>query len=366
MKRTNIIITFIFALVAIVVGGQTSFASEFSFAVTPVIPENQLDKSKTYFDLQLDPNQKETVYVELRNDLMREVKVDVSVNSATTNSNVIVEYGKNDAKLDKSLQYDLAKYVKAPEQVTLKPQSAVRVPFELTMPKEKFDGLLAGGITFKEAKSDTEKTKDTAEKGLAIENEYSYVVALLLRQNENTVAPEMLLHDARPDQINARNVILANLQNDKMTYINQVTIDAEITKKDSQDILYEEHKDTLQVAPNSNFDFPIHLNGDALKPGTYHIKMVINGNKAAEGEFTRGKDADGKPIHFQNQWVVEKDFTIDGEVAKELNEKDVTIKKDYTWLFILIGILLLLLALFIIWLVWRKKKKDDEEERKAE
>ncbi len=32
-------------------------------------------------------------------------------------------------------------------------------------------------------------------------------------------------------------------------------------------------------------------------------------------------------INYTNQWVFEKDFTIDGKVAKELNTTDVTIKK---------------------------------------
>lgn len=366
MKQLKQIFMLMIVVLSVIIGGAKAFASEFSFAVTPTIPDNQIDKTKTYFDLQLNPGQKQTVYVELRNDLDREVKVDVAVNSAKTNSNVIVEYGNNKTKTDKSLKYDLTKSVKAPEQVVLKPKSAIRVPFELTMPNASFNGVMAGGITFKEAKTEKETTKDSNSKGLAIENEYSYVVALLMRQNTKSVTPNMILHTVKPGQINARNVILANLQNDQMTYINQVTMDAEITKKGDSKVLYEAHKDSLQVAPNTNFDFPVPLNGEPLKPGNYHLKMIINGNKAEDGQFTRGKDANGKENHFKNQWVVEKDFSIDGDVARKLNDKDVTIKKDYTWVFILIGILLLLAVLLIIWWIRRKKKKDEEEERKAE
>lgn len=367
MKGKKLLVTFLMVIVAFLSGTMASYASEFSFAVTPITPENQIDKSKTYFDLKMTPNQKETIYVQLQNDLAREVKVDVSVNSATTNTNVIVEYGKNKIKPDKSLHYDLKELVKAPKQVTLKPHSALQVPFELTMPQEKFDGVMAGGITFKEAKEEAKKEDSSEGKGLAIENEYSYVVALLMRQSENAVAPNLVLHKVGPDQINARNVILANVQNDQMTYINQVTIDAEITKKGDSHVLYKENKESLQVAPNTNFDFPVSLKGEPLEPGTYHLKMTVNGNKDADGEFTRGKDKEGQPVHYANQWVFEKDFTIDGAVARELNKKDVTIKTDYTWLYILIGLLLLLLLLLILWLIWRKKKKDEEaEERKAE
>ena len=36
---------------------------EFNFAVTPTIPENQVDKSKTYFDLKMAPGAKQTVEI---------------------------------------------------------------------------------------------------------------------------------------------------------------------------------------------------------------------------------------------------------------------------------------------------------------
>lgn len=350
-----------------VLGTKPAFASEFSFGVTPLIPDNQIDKDKTYFDLRFDPGQKETVYVQLQNDLDHEVKVDVSVSPASTNSNVIVEYSKANAKRDKSLKYDLTKLVEAPPQVALAPHSAVKVPFAINMPDTGFSGVIAGGITFKEDPSDTKKTTDSSKgSGLAIENEYSYVVALLMRQNTDAVAPNLQLHDVKPSQLNARNVIMANLQNDRMTYINQVTVDAEITEKGDSQVLYQDHKDSLQVAPNTNFDFPVPLKGQPLKPGDYHIKLVVNGNKNPDGTYTRGKDAEGKDIRFSNQWVMEKDFTITGDVADELNAKDVTIKPDYTWLFLLIGLLLVLAAMLIIWLIIRRRKKNEEEERKAE
>lgn len=43
--------------------GVEAHASEFNFAVTPTIPENQVDKSKTYFDLKMAPGAKQTVEI---------------------------------------------------------------------------------------------------------------------------------------------------------------------------------------------------------------------------------------------------------------------------------------------------------------
>ena len=40
--------------------GVEAHASEFNFAVTPTIPENQVDKSKTYFDLKMGKHRKKS------------------------------------------------------------------------------------------------------------------------------------------------------------------------------------------------------------------------------------------------------------------------------------------------------------------
>ncbi|MDA3973107.1 DUF916 and DUF3324 domain-containing protein [Enterococcus thailandicus] len=359
MKRKQLILTIALVILSVFSINVIVAASEFNFAVTPITPENQIDKEKTYFDIQLDPGEKEELKVVLRNDTDKDVTIEVSLNSATTNSNVVVEYGKNEIEKDSSLTLDLEEYVDYPKSITLKPHSNQTVAFQVTMPKEMFDGVLAGGITFKEVQAeDQQKEKD--EQGLSIKNEYSYVVALLMRQNLNEVAPNLLLHEVKPGQINARNVILANIQNDQKTYINQVSIQTKITKKGQSEVLYHEEKENLQIAPNSNFSFPTSLGGAALEPGEYHLKMTIFGNENESGKFTR--ENANKTVNYSNYWEFEKDFTIAGDVAKKLNAQDVTIKKDNTKLYILIGIIfLLLMLLLILWLIWRKKKHEEEQ-----
>ena len=93
------------------------------------------------------------------------------------------------------------------------------------MPKENFNGVIAGGITFKE--KDSEKTNSNS-KGLSIQNKYAYVVALLMQQNKNTVAPDLKLNSVEPSQVNYRNVINANLQNPMAGYLNQMYVQAEV------------------------------------------------------------------------------------------------------------------------------------------
>jgi hypothetical protein len=98
------------------------------------------------------------------------------------------------------------------------------------------------------------------------------------------------------------------------------------------------------MAPNSNFNYPIPLNGEKLKGGNYTLTLT----SASMGE----------------EWTWTKDFTIEGEKAVALNKADVSIKQtDYTWLYVAIGIGLLLLVI-ILWILILKKKKRKKSNEK--
>lgn len=84
------------------------------------------------------------------------------------------------------------------------------------MPNERFDGVLAGGITFQEIQ--TERTKQKLRIKAYRLRMNTPIIALLMQQTLNEVAPNLTLHEVKPDQINARNVILANVQNDQNLY----------------------------------------------------------------------------------------------------------------------------------------------------
>lgn len=335
-------------------------ASEFNFAVNPVIPENQLDKELTYFDLKMDKGAKQTLNVQLRNDTDKDITVEASINSATTNLNGVVEYGTNKIKPDKSLKYNLEDYSKIDSEITLAKHTEKEVPIIVNMPKESFDGVMAGGVTFKEKTDDSKGNSADKDKGLSIKNEYSYVVALLLRQNTTDVQPDLKLKTIEPDQVNARNVINIGLQNPKATYLNQLNVDASIYKKGSNDALYKSQKDGMQMAPNSHFSYPVALNGEKLQAGKYVMKMTAYGNKDASGKF-KVKDSTGKDASYTYRWHFEKEFEVQSDVADKLNEKDVSIEKDNHWIYWLIGILILLLLLLLLWFYLRKRKKEDEE-----
>lgn len=341
--------------------GGASQASEFNFAVTPKIPKNQVDKEKSYFDLLLKKGEKQTLEVELRNDTDKEVEVSTTINSATTNINGVVEYGANGLKPDKSLTYNLKDYAKAPEKVKLPKKSKEVLKIELSSPDKDMPGSMVGGITFKEVSKEKEKKNKDAG-GLSIKNEFSYMVAIVSRQNEDKVKPNLNLTKAFPGQVNARNVINANLQNDKPAFINQLKLNTKITKRGKDAALYETTKEGMQVAPNSNFDFPTPLEGQELKAGKYTMHILALGGKHEDGKF---KDDKGETYRYQ--WEMTKDFDISADEADQLNNSDVSIKKTNPLWYVLGGaILLALLGLLIFFLKRRNEEDEDEEDDEEE
>ena len=72
--------------------------------------------------------------------------------------------------------------------------------------------------------------------------------------------------------------------------------------------MYSIKKENLQFAPNSNVDFPIPLEGDKLKAGTYELTLDV--------------------VSDSGKWHFTKEFTVTAEKAKALNKQDVSIEDN--------------------------------------
>lgn len=320
-------------------------ASELNFSVKTVIPENQIDKQLTYFHLLMDPSQKQILEITLGNDTDKDVTIVPEIASATTNHNGVVEYGPRDIETDSTLLHKMDELVSVGEEITIPAHSTSTLKLEVNMPEEAFDGVLAGGITLREKEgeaSDDANDSSSDESGLSIENKFAYVVAILLQNNDNAVTPELTLTDVFPSQINKRNVIKANVQNMMPMYMNQMSVEAKIMEKGKSEVLYESTSESLQMAPNSNMDYPIRLEGQELKGGEYTLDMTVT----SMGET----------------WHWTEDFTIDSEEANILNAEDVTIQPDHTWLYMMGGVFAILLGALLWFLFWHRKRKSEQED----
>jgi len=296
-------------------------SSGLEFSVRAVLPENQVDQEHTYFDLKMETSQKQTIEVEIWNLTDRELEVETQIHTATTNKNGVVEYAERDTLSDDTLFYQMEEIVSCDSSVVVPANKPVIFELQIQMPEEEYEGVLAGGITFQLAGDEEIESKDN-DTDLAVRNTYSYVIGIVLRESEKEVQPELILNDVSYGESEGAYILSANIQNIMPAYVNDLEIEARITRKGTKGTLYQVSKESMKMAPNSNFDFFVDLNGNSLNDGEFTL-------------YITAKTAD-------KEWNWEKDFTIDSGTVSSGETKIYEKKIGYLWLFaVVLGVFFL-------------------------
>nr|WP_244244720.1 DUF916 and DUF3324 domain-containing protein [Marinilactibacillus kalidii] len=309
------------------------------FHVTPNLPESQLENSNGYFDLNLNPGETETLSVKVQNASSELVKLQVTPHTAFTNVHGVVEYGKDAIESETTLTYSLDTLIEPSEVIELAGDEAKTVTLELKMPSETIEGILAGGLRIAEVKEEQEKETESQE-GVSINNEFAYVIGVVVSNSRDYVQGDLDLIDVFADQLNYRNVISATIQNFTPTFVNRLAVEATVQRVGEEEVLYEASEEQMQMAPNSHFNFPISLEGDRFQAGDYVLKL-----KAISGE---------------DEWSWERNFMIKADEAQTFNREDVTIDTSINWWMIGSISLMVILIAIIIYLVYQKNKSRKE------
>ncbi|MBO0440337.1 DUF916 and DUF3324 domain-containing protein [Candidatus Enterococcus ikei] len=345
MKRTlKVLLPLIGFVIGCMVGTLNVWAQDAEYEVKAIPSTKQVDTTKTYFDLRLNPEETHTLAVKVTNQSDQQRTINTQVKTATTNTNGVVEYNNSDQYQSVDLPYDLSQLVetKTPK-ITLAPHESKNVEYEITMPKKDFAGVLSGGIIFT---SENEDKPDKSKAGVAIKNQFGYVIALVLH-GENEVTSDLELSKVSLGQVNNRNVVFAHLTNPKAAYLNRLNLTAKIKKKNTNKILYETQKSDLQMAPNSVFNYPVSLQETEFKPGKYLVAVHAE---------SKGRT-----------WDFEEEFEIKAEEAKKMNNQ-AYIRQDKKNFWIYIIVFLVLLALILLYVLYKKRQKKikDLEEQVEE
>lgn len=323
---------------------KIALAEEMSFSVEAKIPDNQRDKDKTYFDLTVKPGEVQNLEVALRNNTDKAVTVLVNANAAITNKNGVIDYSEIEPKLDSSLKYPFSTLAETENEVELAANESKMIRVKVTVPNEPFDGIILGGLHFKQKDSDN---KNNTEAGVQIENKFAYVIGVRLSENDTEIKPDLKLFDVKPGQRNYRNVVLANLQNPTARILSKMSIDAKIYPSGSNEVIYQQKQSDLSMAPNSNFDYAVPLNNKAFKKGKYRLTMHVE----SSGE----------------KWDFEKEFEIKAEEAEKFNKEAVELEEepDNNMMYFIIGgaILLVIIIALVVWIITQKKKHQTELEK---
>ncbi|WP_143875281.1 DUF916 and DUF3324 domain-containing protein [Oenococcus oeni] len=289
----------------------------------------------------MKPGQKQTITVSLTNNTSKSITVNVGANSAKTNLNGVIEYGQTSIENDKTLKYPLNELIKYPKSVVIPAKESKTVSFSISMPNKTYLGIILGGLTFQQKESETDKTS-TSKKGTIIQNHFVYAVAVILKESDDKLTPNLNLLSVSPSQINGKNEISARIQNDQSLLMSSGKITAKIYKKGSNKAIYSSTSKNLQIAPNSNFKYPIYLKGKEIQSGDYVLKLKVSATA----------------YNNSKTWNFARNFSIKSKKAASLNKSDVDIKKssNYSWIIPAIIVFLLLIIILLAVIIFKIKR----------
>lgn len=312
----------------------TIFADDMNFSVEAEIPDNQIDKSQTYFDLKVKPEQEQDLTIVLKNTSNASTIINIEPHTAVTNQNGVIDYGKNLPK-DSSLKYQFTDIIEGEKKYSLEPNEVKKAIFHLKIPREKFKGKILGGFRIQKVSSKSEKQQSDS---VEIENKYAYVIGAQLAEDDEKITPNIVLNNIEPTLQNYRTAITANLQNIMPVIVSGLEVEAKVYSNNKKEVLHKTIKSGMSMAPNSNFDFPISWDNQQLKNGKYLLALTA-------------KDREG------HSWIFNKKFEIKSKDSATINNEAVEIPKNNNKLFIVTGILLVIASLVIV-LFFKKKKRS--------
>ncbi|OTN75502.1 hypothetical protein A5886_000572 [Enterococcus sp. 8G7_MSG3316] len=334
---------FAIAMVLFIMQPKVGLAEEsgLDFYVTPVFSDHQVEGSLSYFDLNMPAGESDMLQLTIQNASSEPIQVQVTPHTAYTNVHGVVEYGKDAEEPDTKLTYALDTLIETSEVITLAGNETKEIEVPIHMPEASFEGFLAGGLRIAEVKEEAEdEVKDV--EGVAINNEFAYVIGVVVSNSRDSIQPDLELLDVFADQLNYRNVISATIQNYTPTFVNRLAVDATIQKVGDTEILYAASAEQMQMAPNSHFRFPISLEGDRFQSGDYLLTL-----NATSGE---------------EEWSWEQTFTIEADEARGLNRQDVTIDSSLNWWMVGSIILFTLLMLLSVYLLIKNRQEKQVKE----
>ncbi|MGK4127351.1 DUF916 and DUF3324 domain-containing protein [Ligilactobacillus saerimneri] len=291
------------------------------FTISPVYPREQRPDTTGYFALKTRPKTTVPVKVKITN-LNSDTNVDyiVRVGNATTTDNGAINYTDFKTKKDPTAAFQLTQFVPKKErtqQVTVAAHKSTTVSINLRLPRQKFNGTIAGGIYVERM---TNAHVDTKSK-LSAQNHFAMTLPVLVSQQKHPDQVAQMKLKAVKVQKGPK--ISATLRNTRPVLFGKLKINAQITKQGQTKVLAQRQVQNYQVAPNSTFNF-----------------LVTDHNQLGAGKYTL-------TLHLQSgkrKWNLRQNFTITGS-------QGVPFAKQKGWLglsqliWLLIGFLVLLIVI---------------------
>lgn len=303
MKKRSYTITillllgaFLFTPSAFAQSNETAQGMGFTFDLQ--FPNSQQGEAG-FWDLLLPPNTSETMTITLRNTSPQPITVDMRIVSAKTTAAGVISYTPNELAFDESLKHNIEELIEAPEYVELMVGEERTITLDVAMPTEEFDGMLLGSLYMQRRPTEEEDAQTQGN----ILNRFSFVVGIVLRNNNNATEKNVVLNEVIAGLDNQHTAILIDLSNVQSEILPDVSIEAGITRAGEDEVLFLHTQSQMRMAPNTRMLFPVQLRGQRIQPGDYTAHIVLY----SEGD----------------RWEWNENFTVTADEAREMNESAV-------------------------------------------
>ncbi|MGL5747348.1 MAG: DUF916 and DUF3324 domain-containing protein, partial [Weissella cibaria] len=314
IRQIKGLLTLAIALVSLVTMSQVTASADgtMNYAVTPQLPDNQVDKTNGFFNIKLAAGEKQTLHVSVTNSSSKAITLNVQAGTAGTSQGGVVDntLTGNDAK---RAPYRADLLLK-PSQTTIKvpANQTLDLPVDFTMPKDKVSGLIAGGLKLSQVDDNHAQTQQTT-----LQSKVAYVLAFVARQTETLPDPRLRYGGSKATQVDGQNAVQLQLNNDTGTFVNRLEVDATVLDPQNKKVV-RLRQSMMQMAPTSTLNLPVLLIGKSLKSGTYHVKTTTY-----YSQNDKGKYKDSKGVRFNYKQTFNSKFLLTVAQADKLNRTDV-------------------------------------------
>ena len=349
LKKTTALIVLI-----IMTATLTITAVAMDFSVTPEYPENQRDINTGFYDLMVYPGQEQNIYITVANITDADIIVLIEAITASSAPGGHVNYSGAGAEMDVTLRHSIEDMLVFENSHELIPaNSERRIAARLTAPNEAFDGAILGSISVTREITEAER-QQAEEEGTMFLNQFSFIQAIRLVQSDDfeNIPVDFALRNIDIELINRRAGIVANIRNPQPLLVKDASITGTIYPAGTDEVYFELTMPYAEFAPNSIFPFTIMDEGGfGIEAGDYTAVITVE--------------------HGGNRWTFEENFTIESQVAAEINEGALNLTGEErtaaptsfwdtmpTWLLVILGIVLILVLVLIIVMIMAFLKKQ--------
>lgn len=251
------------------------------FAIRPILPENQIDRSVGYYYLAAKPGQAQTLEMVILNRGDEDIRVMLEANTAFSNANGLIEYTFQ-AEKNPSLTVDFAAQVTIDAPILLVPAHGEAVAeFAIQMPEEAFEGEILGGVLVKKLppekpEAELETSEQQPSDGLAITNVFVYTIAVRIRENDEIVEPAFEVQNARMGKMAGYPALAIDIRNPRPLIVKNLTLYVRIFADGNDEAVISFVKENRDMAPNSLM--PLHhvlIAENPLPPGLYRVEAKL-------------------------------------------------------------------------------------------